>query len=450
MDYNGALDYLDSLLNHEVRPRAGRIAGQSIEATRRLLWCMGDPHHAYPVVHVTGTNGKGSTVRMTARLLRSMGLRVGVYTSPHLIELTERIEVDEARISASDFGALIGDVERFSNFLGIRVTWFEAMTAAALAHFANVAVDAAVVEVGMLGRFDATNAVDGTVAVLTNVGMDHAFGREDWRRAIAEEKAGIVKPSSTVVCGETHPTVQSVFRSEQSREMIERGRDFRVIRDQLAVGGRLVDLHTPHTRYEDLYVSLHGGHQAGNASLAVTAAEAFFNAAIPEDTVAEALAGTTIPGRFEIIERRPLVVLDAAHNPDGARSATQTLSSDFAPAGRRILVVGFQNSSAIGDIIKAFDVGAEDCVIACTPPSARRGAAAVDVADLAAQAGALAEVRDDPREAFQRARSLARPDDAVMVSGSFAVVGSVRSMSSPNVQIRNSNREDACRFTDCD
>lgn len=425
MDYEEAAEYLDGLINYEVLPRAGRIAGLSIDTTRRLLWCMGDPHKAYPSIHVTGTNGKGSTVRMTARLLRAMGLRVGVYTSPHLVELTERIEVDDARISPEAFGALTGSLSQFADFLDIRPTWFEAVTAVALAHFADIAVDAAVVEVGMLGRFDATNAVDGTVAVLTNVGFDHTDGRGDWRRAVAREKAGIVKPSSAAVCGETHPAVREVFCGEPNRYAVARGEDFGVRRDRLAVGGRLLDLHTPHAAYEELFVAMHGRHQAENASLAITAVEAFFEAALPEEVVSEAMADTMVPGRFEIVGRRPLVVLDVAHNPDGARAVMTTLRSDFTPSGRLVLVVGLQNGRSVSRFVEALDLGADACLVACTAPSLR-GVPADDIAAAAARAGVVAEVCEPPTEAYQRALSLARPEDAVIVCGSFTIVGAVR------------------------
>ena len=425
MDYAAALDHLESLINHEARPRAGRIAGLRLATMRRLMSAMGDPHRAYPVIHVTGTNGKGSTVRLAARLLQSMGLRVGAYTSPHLIEPTERIEVDSAPIGAEAFASSVGDVARLADFLEIRATWFETVTAAALAHFAEVAVDAAVVEVGMLGRFDATNVVEGAVAVLTNVGLDHTDGRGDWRRAVALEKAGIVKPSSVVVCGETEAGVRDVFRAEPSESMIERGRHFGVARDRLAVGGRLVDLYTPRARYGDALIALHGRHQADNASLAVAAAESFFDSALPADVVAEALAATTVPGRFEIMGRRPLLVLDGAHNPDGARAAAQTMAADFAPAGRLILVVGMQGGRDQVGLLEALGAGPASRVVACTAPTAR-GVPAAEVAASAAVLGVEAQVCEDPVEALEWARARAVPDDVIMVTGSFTVVGAAK------------------------
>ncbi len=427
MDYAAALDYLQSLINHEARPRAGRIAGLSLDTMRQLMAALGDPHRAYPVIHVTGTNGKGSTVRMTARLLREMGLRVGAYTSPHIAEPTERIEVDSTPIGPDAFAEAVGDVARLADFLNRRVTWFETVTAAALAHFALEAVDVSVVEVGMLGRFDATNVVDGAVAALTNVGLDHTDGRGDWRRAVAHEKAGIVKPGSAVVCGETDPAVTEAFRAEPSRLVVERGRDFGVARSRLAVGGRLADFYTPHGAYDDVLVALHGRHQVDNACLAVACAEAFFDAALPRDAVAHALARTTVPGRFEIVGRRPLTVLDGAHNPDGARAAAQTLAAEFAVTGRLILVVGVQSGRDVASLLEALGGGssAGGHVVACTAPTAR-GVPAAEVAAAAVALGSSAEVREHPAEALSAAQQLAEPDDVVLVTGSFTVIGAVR------------------------
>ena len=425
MDYGAALDHLDSLINHEVRPRAGRVAGLSLDTMSRLTSAMGDPHRCYRVVHVTGTNGKGSTVRMTARLLKEMGLRVGAYTSPHLVEPTERISVDSEPMDPEAFGASVGDVARFTDHLRMRATWFETVTAAAFQHFADVAVDVAVVEVGMLGRFDATNIVESEVAVLTNVGLDHTDGVGDWRLAVAREKAGIVKPGASVVCGETDPSVREVFRAAATGPVLERGRDFGASRPRLAVGGWVADLHTPYGSHDETLVALHGRHQLDNAALAVAAAESFFDAALPDDVVEEALAGVSVPGRFEIAGREPLVVLDGAHNPDGARAAAAALEQDFAPAGRRVLVVGMQSGRDIAGVLGALGAGRADLVVACTAPTTR-GVPAAEVAAAAASAGAAAEQAEDVAEALELALGRAGPADVVMVAGSFTVVGAAK------------------------
>ena len=425
MDFDEAVDHLESLINHEARPRAGRGAGLSLEPMRRLVTAMGDPQTDYPVVHVTGTNGKGSTVRMAAALLQAMGLRVGAYTSPHLMDVTERICVDSQPIAAEDFGAAVGAVARFAEHLGMRATWFETVTAAALRHFADEAVDAAVVEVGMLGRYDATNVVDGQVAAITNVGCDHTDGVGDWRRGIAGEKAGIIKPGSTVVLGETDPGLAEIFKAEPSAAVLNRDRDFGVSADRLAVGGRLLDLYTPRRRYDSVMLALHGRHQTDNAAVAVAAAESFFDAALPDGAVAEALAEIRVPGRFEIADRHPLLVLDGAHNPDGAKAAAATLAEDFEPGGRRFVVVGMQDGRDPRAVLEAFDVGGAELVVACTAPTAR-GIPAAEVAAAAASLGAACEAVVDVGAAIDRARSLAAETDVISVVGSFTVVGAAK------------------------
>ena len=430
MDYNAALCYLDGLINHETIPHAGRIKGLRLETMQRLMWSMDEPQKTYPTVHVTGTNGKGSTVRITSQLLQAMGLSVGAYTSPHLVEPTERIEVNTTPIDTSTFGASIGRIAHLADFLDIRPTWFETVTAAALAHFADVAVDVAVVEVGMLGRFDATNVVDGTVAVLTNVGFDHTDGYGDWRRAVAYEKAGIVKSSSVVVCGETNTVVRDIFRAEQSQSVLERDRDFGVTRNLLAVGGRLIDAYTHKARYGDLFVSLHGAHQADNASLALTTAEAFFDAALPTEIVTEVMGGITMPGRFEIVGYHPLVVLDSAHNTDGARSAALILSTDFLTTGQRILVLGMQTGHDLPGVIKALDADTAAHLIVCTAPTAR-GVPAADIATAASSLGVHTEVCEDPVEALHLAKARADHNDVIMATGSFTVVGAIKKSLTP-------------------
>jgi len=425
VDYGAALDHLDTLINYETRPRAGRVHGLSLQSMQRLASAMGDPQHAYRVIHVTGTNGKGSTVRVAARLLQEMGLRVGAYTSPHLVAPTERISIDSEPMDTEAFGAAIGDVARFTDHLQMRATWFETVTAAALQHFADVAVDVAVIEVGMLGRFDATNVVNAEVAVVTNVGRDHTDGVGDWRLAVASEKAGIVKPGSIVVCGETDPRVRDVFRAERNAGMLERGPDFSTEHERLAMGGWVADFCTPHGRHADALVALHGRHQLDNVSLAVATAEAFFDAQLSENVVEEALASVKVPGRFEIVGREPLVVLDGAHNPDGARAAAATLNEDFAPSGRRFLVVGMQSGRDISGVLQGLEADRAERVVCCTAPTAR-GIPAPQIAAAVDSLGAASEAVADVGAALDRALELANGGDVVTVTGSFTVVGAAK------------------------
>ncbi len=425
MDYNAALDHLDSLINYETKPRAGKVLGLSLEKMRRLTDAMGNPHRCYRVVHVTGTNGKGSTVRIASRLLKEMGLRVGSYTSPHLVEPTERIAVDTEPMDPEAFSSAIGDVVRFKDHLEMRATWFETVTAAAFQHFADVAVDVAVIEVGMLGRYDATNVVESDVAILTNVGFDHTDGVGDWRGDIAREKAGIIKPTSAVLCGDTDPGVCEIFRSEESRFIFERARDFGTSNERLAVGGWVADIRTPYGEHPETFLALHGRHQLDNAALAVAGVESFFEAPLPADVVEAALGSVRVPGRFEVLGGDPLVVLDGAHNRDGARAAAATLNHDFAPAGRRVFVVGMQSGHDTGPFVAALGAGRDDMVICCTAPTAR-GIPAVQVARAAASSRAEVAVVDDVGDAVGLALDQAGDHDIVMVTGSFTVVGAAK------------------------
>ena len=422
MDFDEAVAHLDRLINYEVTPRAGRVEGLSVDPMRDLMATLGDPQQSYPVVHVTGTNGKGSAVRMISGLLETMGLRVGTYLSPHLRDVTERIRVAGEQIEESEFGAIIGSAALAGEQLDRTLTWFETVTAAALYHFADVAVDVAVVEVGMLGRYDATNVVEGQVAVVTNVGRDHTDAQGDWRRRIATEKAGIIRPRSTLVLGETDPELRPVFMAEEPAETVVRGEDFGASADRLAIGGRLVDLYTSRARYDEVFLSLHGAHQADNASVAVAAAEAFFASALPDDVVRETLGSIQVKGRFEIVARSPMVVLDGAHNPDGARAAVETLVRDFASAGRRYYVVGMQDGRDPVAVLEALDAASADLVIACAAPTAR-GIPADEIAAAAEKLGATVETVSDVGDAVERALALADEDSVIGVFGSFTVLG---------------------------
>src|SRR5438477_4323656 len=271
MDLAGALAYLDDHVNLETDASA-RAAAKRLDRVGRLVELMGEPQRAYPVVHLTGTNGKGSTARMLTALLVAKGLSVGTYTSPHLEHINERIAWNGEPISDAAFVEIIEAVASVEKVVEDAPTHFEIVTAAAFRWFADIAVDAAVVEVGLGGRWDATNVADGDVAVATNVSLDHVEYLGDSLVGIANEKAGIVKPSSTLVLGETTPELAAPFRAAGAATVWERERDFACTSNRLAHGGRLLDLRTPGERYDGLYLGLHGAHQGDNAVLALTAA----------------------------------------------------------------------------------------------------------------------------------------------------------------------------------
>ncbi len=427
MEFDEALDHLDALINYEVRPRAGAIEGLSFAPTAALMAALGNPESAYPVIHVTGTNGKGSTIRMIESLLTTMGLNVGSYTSPHLESLTERIRVGGEVISDDDFGQVIGDIARAAEASDLELTWFETLTGAALLHFANEAVDVAIIEVGMLGRYDATNVVDARIAVVTNVGLDHTTGEGDWRTAIADEKAGIITPESVLVLGETDPALVRIFVGEGPARTVQRGEDFEVVEDRLAVGGRLVSLRTPRAGAEDVLVALHGAHQSENASLALAVAEEFFDAPLPDDVITEAFDTVEVPGRLEIVHRSPLVVLDTAHNVPGAEVLAATVATDFGEGRRRFLVLGMQDGRDPVAVCHGLQVADYHLVVACTAPTAR-GLTAEVVRDAAITAGATVDAVHDVEAAIDHALGQADDHDLVVVAGSNTVVGRVRAI----------------------
>ena len=427
MDYADALDWLDRHINYEAIARAGRIEGLSLDPMRQLVATLGDPQLAFPVIHITGTNGKGSTARIITRLLMAHGLSVGTYTSPHLERYTERIRWNDEEVSEEQFGDTVAAVANVEDLLDAAPTHFEALTAAALHFFADVAVDVAVVEVGLLGRYDATNVVDSDVAVVTNVGRDHTDLQGDWRWKVAAEKAGIVKPKSHLVLGETDPRLDAAFVAEGPAQVWRRGVDFACEANTLAVGGRLVTLRTPFHTLPDLFLPLHGGHQGDNAAVALAAVEAFFARAVDAALAAEAFSQVTVPGRFEVLRRRPLVILDGAHNPDGAEAAGAVLAEEFTVDGRRTLVVGTLTGRDSAAMLAGFDAAGFDRVICCTPTSPR-AMPADELADLARSLGVNAEAAPSVEVGIGRALTGASDADLVFIAGSLYLVGAARTL----------------------
>ncbi|MDJ0771651.1 MAG: Mur ligase family protein [Ilumatobacter sp.] len=421
MDFAAALAYLD---DHASYHKTGRIESPSTDHIETLSAAMGDPHLAQPVIHVTGTNGKGSTVQMISRLLMAQGLTVGTYTSPHLERINERIKRNGEPISDEEFAEQIAGVADLEMITGVRPTFFEAVTAAGFRWFADVAVDVAVVEVGMLGRWDATNIVDADVAVITNIALDHTEFAGPTLQAIATEKAGIIKPRSAAVVGATQPDLVQIFRDEGGATTLVRGDDFETVDNSLAIGGRALDLRTPTTIYTDVFLPLHGAHQGENAAIALAATETFFAAPLAEDVVHEGFANVEVPGRFEVVGVQPLVIVDGAHNPPGADVSASVFFGDFQPDGRRILVVGTLRDP--GEMVAALRADEFDVVHACTAPSPL-GVPGAEVAKAARDLGCdEVYVHDDVATACRAALQYADADDSILATGSIYVAGDAR------------------------
>jgi dihydrofolate synthase/folylpolyglutamate synthase len=409
------------------------VPGLSLDRIASMVDALGQPQRDYPAIHITGTNGKGSTARVATALLAAHQLSVGTYASPHLEHVTERISRNLEPIDPEELAGVLSELRALEDrsFFSGAPSYFDLLTAAAFAWFSQVAVDVAVVEVGLLGRYDATNVLDAQVAVVTNVGKDHTSGEGDWRAAVAEEKAGIIKPDAHLVLGETSPELRKIFLAEGPAEAWVRDEDFGVLTDRLALGGHVIDLRTPHGVLEEVFLPVHGAHQADNAAVAVAAVEAFFGRALDPDVVAEAFAGLRFPGRFEVLHRAPLLVLDGAHNPDGAAAAARTLADEFDVAGTRRWVLGPLAGRDVDELLDALGIRPGDEVVVTLAPSPR-GAPAADVVAAARARGATAEAIPDVAAAVEAAWSEAEAagegdsGDAVIVTGSLSLVGAAR------------------------
>jgi dihydrofolate synthase/folylpolyglutamate synthase len=421
MDFAAALAYLDE---HASYDKTGRVEDPSTNSIAALCSAMGDPHLAQPVIHVTGTNGKGSTVQMISRLLMAQGLTVGTYTSPHLERINERLKRNGDPIADEEFAEQIASIADIEVLTGIRPTYFEAVTAAAFRWFADIAVDIAVIEVGMLGRWDATNIVEAQVAVVTNIALDHTEFAGPALADIAREKAGIIKAHSAAVIGETDPTLVQIFRDEGGASTLVRGDDFETLDNSLAVGGRTLDLRTPTTIYSDVFLPLHGAHQGDNASVALAAVETFFAAPLAADVVHEGFSNVEVPGRFEVLSVQPLTIIDGAHNPPGADVCASVFFGDFHPEGRRILIVGTLRDP--DEMVAALRADEFDVVHACSAPSPR-GVPGIEVARAAREMGCHEVfVHDSVEAACRAALRSADPDDAIIACGSIYVAGAAR------------------------
>jgi dihydrofolate synthase / folylpolyglutamate synthase len=314
----------------------------SLDRIQEICSLLGDPQGAFEAVHLTGTNGKTSTTRMVERLLREHGLRTGRFTSPHLTDVRERIALDGVPLDPERFADVYDEVEPYVDLVdarsaergGPRVTYFEVLVAMAYAAFADTPVDVAVVEVGLGGSWDATNVIDARVAVVTPIGIDHERFLGHDVASIATEKAGIIKPGATAVISEQPDEAMEVLlarAAEVGATALREGYEFSVISREVAVGGQVVTLQGRNRAYEEIFLPLHGEHQAHNAAAALAAVEALLDTAqgLDPDVVRAALAGVTSPGRLEVVRRSPTVVVDAAHNPAGAQVLADSLEEAF-------------------------------------------------------------------------------------------------------------------------
>lgn len=411
-------------------PTAGDTKGLKLDPIKRLLTAIGSPEQDWPAVHITGTNGKGSTSHLTSLILREHGLRVGTYASPHVSVINERIQIDVAPISDEDFADALTTVR-----LGVESirnqdptfspSWFELMTATAFRAFSDAAVDVAVVEVGMLGRFDATNVIDTQVAVVTNIAKDHTNGLEGWAHEVASEKAGVIKAAKPAVLGVIADDLFSYFKAEAPSSITRFGDNLHLSANELAVGGRSITVGTQRAIYPEVFVSLHGAHQGRNATFAIAAAEEFLQSELDADLLQTALAQAKVPGRFEVMSSSPLIIVDGGHNVDGAATTAATFAEGFHSFGRTALVLGMMADKDPEAMLETLRAKTMDLVICCAP-NWPRALAASELAKAARNMGIDPEVVSDPAEAIEVAKTMTGPEDAILVAGSLYVAGAVR------------------------
>ncbi|MGQ4537869.1 bifunctional folylpolyglutamate synthase/dihydrofolate synthase [Dermabacteraceae bacterium P7074] len=414
-----------------------------ISRVQRALNLMGDPHLDYQTIHLAGTNGKTSTARMSERILREAGLRTGRFTSPHLHTPTERIAIDGEPISAADFAQAYADVLPFVEMVDaentVPMTFFEVVTLMAFQAFASAPVDVAVIETGMGGTWDATNVVAPAVTVITPIGYDHQAYLGNDIADIAAEKAGILKTDAfAVIAEQPYAEVADVLREKltsvgASAALV--GEQIGVISRTPGVGGQLLTLQTMAGRYENVFLSLLGSHQAENALLAVAACEAFLTggrAPLDGDLLAAALAAVTSPGRAEVVRQAPTIVVDAAHNPAGAEALVEAVRENFRFT-HTVGIVGVLADKDSAEILAILEPLLDEVVV--TRSSSPRAIPADELADLARDIFEDPDrVHEAPRldDAIQLAVDLAeRRDDlfgGVVACGSVTVAAEVRAL----------------------
>jgi dihydrofolate synthase / folylpolyglutamate synthase len=408
--------------------------GPSLERISHLAELLDHPERTAPAVHLTGTNGKTSTARMVGALLAAFGVGAGVYTSPHLQDVRERIALASRPISMEEFAETLTYLQPFLAEVDRAhdqpVTFHEVLTAMAFTWFAELPVDAQVIEVGMGGSWDATNLVHGDVAVINRVSLDHPeLG--DTPAAVAGEKAGIIKRGATVVSQAQDDDVLAVIAGRAAQldaTVLLDGRDFGVERRRQAVGGQLLDLRTPAGTVTEVLVPLHGRHQADNAAGALAAVQAFLggpDTALDADTVRAGFATVTSPGRLEVVSRKPLVVLDGAHNPAGARALAAALLEEFV-VDRRILVVACLADKDLRGILEGLAPATGRLLV--TTNRSPRAAPADRLRKEAEALGLIAETAPDVETAVTRAIDTAGETEAVVVTGSLHTVGEARDL----------------------
>lgn len=429
MSWEQASQHLDALgvdVMKSMRPNMARMEA--------ICEALDYPQRTAPAIHITGTNGKTSTARIAASILAASGLSVGTYTSPHLQNVRERIALNGEPLSEETFGDVFSHLKPYLDMvekdLGEPLTYFEVLTAMFFLWAAEAPVDAMVVEVGLGGTWDATNVVAAPVAVITNVGLDHTGLLGTERREIAREKAGIIKQDGVVVTAESTPSILQVIAAragELNATVATNGRDFFVRENHIAVGGRYLSVESSNRAYQGLFLPLHGSHQGLNAAVAIEAVTRFTSKPLDQEIVAEGLVNTDVPGRLETVrlEGRAAVpvVIDVAHNPDGA-SALITGLVDAFTFERVIFVVGVLEDKDYRGMLS--ELARVPCEIIATRPRYVRSVSSEQLRSAAHDMQLHCIAIDEVPAAVDSALGRSEGGDLVCVTGSHYVVGEAR------------------------
>ncbi|ASY10845.1 bifunctional folylpolyglutamate synthase/dihydrofolate synthase [Candidatus Planktophila lacus] len=414
-----------------------RIA-PTLERISALVDMLGSPQLTYPTIHIGGTNGKTTTSRMVDSLLFEMGLRTGRFTSPHLESYLERICINGQPIDAKEMIFSFNDISPYLDLMDTKfdnpISFFEAITALAFAAFAEHPIDVGVIEVGMGGQWDATNVVDADVSVIMPIGLDHMEYLGNTIAEIATTKAGIIKEQGFVVLAQQEPeaAVELLRRAaEVGADVAREGLEYSIDSRAIAVGGQLISITGLRGLYDDIFLPLHGKHQASNAAAALIAVEAFFGEQdLDIDAVRAGFANVTSPGRCEIIHRDPTIILDAAHNPHGAKAIAETIQSEFTFDDVTGIVALMADKDALG-ILQALEPIMNQIIV--TTNSAARSMAVGDLEALATQVFGADRVFAQPTlaDAIEKAikdsvRPLSEESLAILITGSVVTVGEAR------------------------
>ncbi|MEZ0096085.1 folylpolyglutamate synthase/dihydrofolate synthase family protein [Streptacidiphilus sp. EB129] len=430
----------------------------SLDRIAALVDILGQPQRAYPSIHITGTNGKTSTARMVEQLLRHFELRTGRFTSPHVESVTERISLDGEPISAELFVETYRDIEPYLGMVDstqpIKLSFFEVLTGMAYAAFAEAPVDVAVVEVGMGGSWDSTNVIDASVAVIAPIALDHVDKLGDTPGKIAVEKSGIIKKGAlAVVAQQPLDAAEVILRHavEHDAVVAREGMEFGVVHRDMAIGGQLLTLRgiSGH-EYDEIFIPLHGAHQAQNAALALAAVEGFFGVGsahsqpLDIDKVRAAFSGVSSPGRLEVVRRSPTIVLDAAHNPAGARVTADAIGESFGFT-RLIGVISTSGDKDSTGLLEALEPVLAEVVI--TQNSTQRATPIDTLAEAAVEVFGPDRVQVETRldDAIDAAVALAEEEgdlggSGVLITGSVITVGEARILLGGNRNDRRNGR----------